>query len=148
VQHVVAVALRGVRACPLMKNGLDILDLPLGDALAKIVLVQVIGDFSVHQIQELVALGQIVDHQDIGMAAPVQAAHDIAADEAGASGYYNHDSSPAVTTDVPSFPTTTPPARLAHDTASNHDSPAARVTARAASTVSPAPETSKTSWAC
>src|SRR3546814_2933410 len=102
-----------------MKNSLDVLKLPLGDALPKLVFVQIVGDLAVHQIQELVALGQIVDCQNVGIAALVQPAHDIAADEAGRSGYNNHDSSPAVTTDVPSFPTTTPPARLAHITASN-----------------------------
>src|SRR5690606_24715131 len=108
---------------------------------------QIIGDLAVDQIHKLVALGQVIDHQDIGIAALVQTAHNIAADKAGAPGNHDHDSSPAVTTDVPSFPTTTPPARLAHNTASNQLMPAARVTARAARTVSPAPETSNTSCA-
>src|SRR5690606_697313 len=100
--------------------------------LPEVILMQVIGNFSVDHVKELVAFSQIVDHKNIGITAQVQAAHNIAADETGTSGHNNHDSSPAVTIDVPSFPTTTPPARLAHNTASNQDRPAARVTASAA----------------
>src|SRR3546814_19999820 len=84
-----------------MKNSLDVLNLPLGDALPKLVFVQIVGDLAVHQIQELVALGQIVDCQNVGIAALIQPAHDIAADEARRYGYNNPDSSPRVPTDVP-----------------------------------------------
>src|SRR5690606_17367245 len=100
---------------------------------------------AVDQIDELVAFGQVVYRQNISVVAPVQAAHQVASDESGRAGYHDHVSSPAVTTDVPSLPTTTPPARLAHFTASTHGRPAARVTASAANTVSPAPDTSNTS---
>src|SRR5690554_961040 len=145
VQHVLPVAFGGVRACPLMKDCLDVTELARGKPTSEIVLVHVIGNPSVHEVHELVALGQVVNHQNIGKAASVQPQYEVAADKAGASGHYDHASSPAVTVDVPNLPTTTPPARLAHNTASYQSKPAARVTASAASTVSPAPDTSNTS---
>src|SRR5690606_4623057 len=132
----------------LVQDGLDARQPALAQALPEFVLVHVVGYLALDQIHELVALGQVIHRKDVRMAAAVQAAHQIAADESGRPCYHYHVSSPAVTTDVPSLPTTTPPARLAHLTASNHGRPAARVTARAARTVSPAPDTSNTSWAC
>src|SRR5690606_23910733 len=134
IEHVLAVALGGVRASPLMKDRLDILELTAADARPEFILVQVVGNLAIDQIDEFIALGQIVHNQDISLAAPIQAAYHVAADESGASGDYDHDNSPAVTIDVPSLPTTMPPARFAHWTASCHSRPAARVTASAAST--------------
>src|SRR5690606_7405118 len=119
IEHVMPIALGGIGARTLVKHGLDIRKLPLGNPLTEIVFMQIVGNLPVDQIHELIAFGQVVDHQNIGIAALIQAAHNITADKAGSSGYHDHDSSPAVTTDVPSLPTTTPPARLAHKTASN-----------------------------
>src|SRR5690606_198400 len=107
----------------------------------------VIGDLAVDQINELVAFGQVVDHQNVGDTASVKTLHQITSDKSGSAGHYHHVSSPAVTTDVPNLPTTTPPARFAHAIDSPQDKPAARVTAKAANTVSPAPDTSNTSCA-
>src|SRR3546814_16302981 len=129
-----------------MKDSLDVAQLPLRNTLAEIILVHVVGNICVDQIQEFIAFSQIIDHQNVGMTALIQAAHNVAANKASASGYDNHDSSPAVTTEVPNFPTTNPPARLAHRNASNQLRPAALVTARAAKTLSPPPATPNTSF--
>src|SRR3546814_8107470 len=107
-----------------------------------------VGHLRAHQIDELFAVGKIVDHQNIAGSGAVQPTHQVAADKTRTARHHNHNSSSAVTTDVPSFPTTIPPARLASKTASNQDNPVARATASAARTVSPAPETSNTSCAC
>src|SRR5690606_36143211 len=109
---------------------------------------QIIGNLRIDQIDEFIAFCQVVDDQNIGVAALVQATDQIASYEPCAARDHNHANSPAVTTDVPSFPTTMPPARFAHCIASAHGRPAARITARVARTVSPAPDPSNTSWAC
>src|SRR5690606_14491988 len=97
VQHIVSVTLGGIGTGALMEYGFDISDLPFGYALPEVILMQVIGNFSVDHVKELVAFSQIVDHKNIGITAQVQAAHNIAADETGTSGHNNRDSSPAVT---------------------------------------------------
>src|SRR5690606_36823134 len=95
----------------------------------ELVLVQVIGDAQVDHVPELVADAQVIDHQDVVDAARVEAAHEIAADEAGAAGHDDHDeSSCAVTMNVPSLPTTMPPARFAQAIDSFQSSSAARAT--------------------
>src|SRR5690606_30324110 len=106
-----------------------------------------VSDLHIDQIDELIAVGEVVHNQNVCATALIQASHQVAANKTGTSGYYYHVSSPAVTIDVPNLPTTMPPARLAQRTESNQLKPAARVTASVASTVSPAPETSNTSWA-
>src|SRR5690606_555583 len=123
-----------------MEHRFNLSQLPARYAFTEVIFMQVIRNFPIDQIDELVAFGQVVDHQNIGVPTKIQAAHKVAAYKASATGYYYHDNSPAVTIDVPNLPTTTPPARLAHNTASNQSRPAARVTANAASTVSPAPD--------
>ena len=52
----------------------------------KVALVDVIGDLAVGQIAELVALGQIVHGDDVGLAALVQRPDQIGADESGRAG--------------------------------------------------------------
>src|SRR3546814_4672918 len=91
-----------------MEDRFDIGNLPLSDTPPEIVFIQIVGNLPIDQIPEFIAFGQVIDHQNIGIAALVQAAHNIAADKAGASGNNNHDSSPAVTTEVPNLPTTRP----------------------------------------
>src|SRR5690606_21549828 len=148
VPHGASVPLRRVGAGAAVDHGLGAREFARQDTTAEFVLVLVIGDVQVEQVAELVAVGQVVDRQDVGDAARIQPADQVAADEAGGAGDHDHDiNSSAVTMDVPSLPTTMPPARLAHVMASNQSRPAARATARVASTVSPAPETSKTSCA-
>src|SRR5690606_30665417 len=98
---------------PLMQHHVNAAQAALIHLETELVLVQVVGDLAAHQVAELVTFGQIIHRQNVGVATPVQAANQIAADEAGSTGHYDHDSSPAVTTEVPSLPTTIPPARLA-----------------------------------
>src|SRR5690606_29433274 len=129
----------------LMQNCLNGRQPARSQSLAELVLVHVVGNLPADQVDELVAFSQIVHGQNIFLAAAVQPANQVAANEARCARHHDHVNSPAVTTDVPSFPTTTPPARFAHSTASYHARPAARVTASAANTVSPAPDTSNTS---
>src|SRR5690606_28168546 len=148
VEHVVPIALGRVRTGALVQHDLHVGNIPLSNPQSEIVLVLVVGNFAAHQVAKLVALGKVVDHQDVGITATIQATDQIAADESGAAGNHDHESSPAVTTEVPSLPTTMPPARLAQPTDSSQLSPAARATASVARTVSPAPDTSKTSCAC
>ena len=62
--------------------------------LDEIVLVEVIGDRQVRDIDELVAVFEIVYDDDIVMAALDQGANEVAADEAGAAGHYVHGSVP------------------------------------------------------
>src|SRR5690349_16391014 len=56
----------------------------------------------------------------------------------------NRLTSSKATTEVPNLPTATPPAALANVTASVQSSPQPRMIAKAAITVSPAPDTSNT----
>src|SRR5690606_4401384 len=91
-----AVALGGVRARALVQDGFDAAQTPVGDQAAELVLVQVIGNAAIDQVDELVALGQVIDRNDVGDAAAVQAAHQIASYEAGCAGDDDHgNNSPA-----------------------------------------------------
>lgn len=57
-----------------------------GVAFDEVVLVQVVGDIGVRQVAELLAVGEIVHRDDVGLAALVQRLQQIAADEAGGAG--------------------------------------------------------------
>jgi hypothetical protein len=140
-----------------MENRIDLAVEMAGlDALDEVVLVEVIDDVAADQIPELVGFGQIVDGDDVltprslsaltmlepmKPAAPVTTMYMVVPYSAAAS-------SSRVTTAVPSLPTTMPAATLAVRIASAQPAPAATMTASVAITVSPAPETSKTSRAC
>src|SRR5690606_34648391 len=143
IHHVMAVTFRRIGTCALMQYDIDTLEVALSHLRPEIVLVHVVGDVAADQVADFVTFGEIVHRENVGITAPIQAADKIAADEAGGSGDYDHDSSPAVTTEVPSLPTTIPPALLAQYTDSCQPRPAARATASVARTVSPAPDTSK-----
>src|SRR5690554_1641686 len=142
------VALGGIGTCALMQHHVYLRQVARFDAQTEVIFMLIIGDLAPDQVPEFIAFREVVDHQNIGIAAAIEPAHQIAADETGAASYHDHESSPTVTTDVPSLPTTIPPARLAHPTESSQVRPAPRATANVASTVSPAPDTSKTSCAC
>ena len=70
-----------------MQNGAHLAKLAATEPVEKIVLVQVIGNFTVGQVAELVAIGQIVDGNDIGLVALVECLNEIAADESRGAGY-------------------------------------------------------------
>src|SRR5690606_20791124 len=133
----------------LMEHGVYSGQATAQQTFAKIVLIQIVGNGCVCEVNELIAFQQIVHCNDVGNATGVQAPDQLAADKAGSAGNDDHDcNSSGVTMEVPSLPTTMLAARLAQVTASIQLAPAARMTATVASTVSPAPETSNTSWAC
>jgi hypothetical protein len=50
-----------------MENGVDLtIEMAGLDALDEVVLVEIIGDFAIDQVLELVGLGQVVDRNDVG----------------------------------------------------------------------------------
>src|SRR5690606_14110521 len=147
IHHELTIALGGVRTCTLVQHSFNIGELIPRQTGTEIVLVHIVGNLAMHQIDELVAIAKVIHHQNVGHTLLVQAFHQIAANKASATGHYDHANSFAVTMDVPNFPTTIPPARFAQRMACNQSSPAARMTANVANTVSPAPETSNTSCA-
>src|SRR5882672_6642548 len=120
---------------------------------AEVLLVEVVSNFAIHQIAEFFALAQVVDREDIGLAARIQRPDQVGSDKSGSAG--NDDlhiglqvkSSSGCTTAVPSLPTTIPAAWFASRNASAKVAPAANMTPRMAITVSPAPLTSYTSRA-
>jgi hypothetical protein len=59
---------------------------PSAKTVVELVGVDVVGDLQVGQVAELVALGQVVDRDDVVDAAGVEALDDVAADEAGGAG--------------------------------------------------------------
>lgn len=69
-----------------MEQRADRAEVAAGVALEEVVLVQVVGDIGVRQVAELLAVGEIVHRDDVGLAAPVQRLQQIAADEAGGAG--------------------------------------------------------------
>jgi hypothetical protein len=86
VHHVLAVLLHRVAAGALVEHGLDLAEAALGEEGVELVGVDVVGDLQVRQVAELVALGQVVDRDDVVDAAGVEALDDVAADESGSSG--------------------------------------------------------------
>src|SRR3546814_8536929 len=71
----------GIGARPLMQYGIDVAELALRHTLAKVVFMHVVGNLRAHQIDELVAVGKIVDHQNIAVSGAVQPTHQVAADK-------------------------------------------------------------------
>ena len=60
-------------------------------------LVEIVGDLAVDEIGELAAVGEIVDDDDVGVAAAIQLANEVAADESGAAGDDDHGSAEPAT---------------------------------------------------
>src|SRR5581483_9350597 len=152
LHHVAPVGLGGDGARALVEDRVDrALEIAARQALEKIPLVEEVGDRAVDQVAVLVAPGQIVDRDDVGLAARVQRAHEVRADEAGGSGHdvVAHDSaaisSSGRTTVAPNLVTFTPAAELAMRIASSSGVPTASITPSVAMSVSPAPLTSETS---
>ena len=88
LHHVAAVPLGGLRAGALMKNCLD----SLGkrrisrQPLNKIVLVEVVGYRQIGDIDELVSILEIVNHDDIVVPAVRKRVNEVAANESGTAG--------------------------------------------------------------
>jgi hypothetical protein len=60
------------------------------DPRLELVLVHVVGDGEVDQVDELGAVGQVIDDHDIGPSLSVQLLDQIAADKASTASYYDH----------------------------------------------------------
>ncbi|MNO93211.1 hypothetical protein D3C76_848080 [compost metagenome] len=60
------------------------------DPRLELVLVHVVGDGEIDQVDELGAVGQVVDDHDIGPSLSVQLLDQIAADKASTASYYDH----------------------------------------------------------
>jgi len=91
LHHEAAVPLGRRRAGPLMEDTPYLVqEARRIELLDELVLVQIIGDVEIGQIVHLAAVQQIVDQQDIALAAFVQCLDQIAADKAGAARDYDH----------------------------------------------------------
>ena len=78
-----------------MQHSTHVAKLTTSKAIEKIVLVQVVGNFTVGQVAEFVAIGQIVDGDDLGLVALVERLYEIATDESCGTGYDDgHDRFP------------------------------------------------------
>ncbi len=85
--HVAAIGLHRVRARALMQDRGDVVvEIAGAEPREKFFLVQVIGDLAIGEIAELVRARQIVDGDDVGLAASVEAAHEIRSHKAGGAG--------------------------------------------------------------
>ena len=89
VHHETTISLDGARTCALVQHRANLAKLTTGKTIEKIVLVQVISDFTVGQVTEFVAIGQVVDGDDLRLVTPVKCLDEIAADEACSAGYDN-----------------------------------------------------------
>lgn len=70
-----------------MEHGAYIAQLMGSKTLYEFALVEVIGDIAVRQVTALVAVSQVVDGDDVALAAPVKRLHQIAADKPGSPGH-------------------------------------------------------------
>ena len=66
VHHKVPVSLGRIRAGPLMKHRAYAGQSALQHATPKIIFVHVVGDFALNQIHKLIAIGEIINRQNIG----------------------------------------------------------------------------------
>ena len=64
------------------------------DQFEEVALVEIVGDFAVGQIAELVCPGQVVDRDDVRQALVVERLDVVGADETGCTGHDDHAPSP------------------------------------------------------
>ena len=78
-----------------MKNGVEFARrfAPGEQVGEEIIAVAVVRDAAIDQVDELGAVGEVVDDDDVVPAACVESAHKVAADEAGATGDDDHETS-------------------------------------------------------
>src|SRR6185369_15378575 len=156
LHHVAPVGLHGVGAGALVQDRAHAVEVAGAQPRDQVELVDVIGDLAVGDVRHLLGALQVVDGDDVGLAARVERLDEVRADEAGGAGDDERHrsassrlaaSSSGCTTAVPSLPTTMPAAWLAAFIASCRFAPAAIINASTPMTVSPAPLTSNTSRA-
>src|SRR5690554_3228708 len=98
LHHELAVPFRGVRTGAFMEYRTDSAGEPITlSPLKELALIHIIGDIEIRQVSEPGSVSQIINHQDIGFAAPVEAMHDIGTDKAGSTSHDNHQKTPTVT---------------------------------------------------
>ena len=64
------------------------------EPLEEVVLVEIVRNRQVRNVDELVAILEIVDDDDLVMTTLGERANQVAANEAGAAGYYKHAATP------------------------------------------------------
>ena len=89
-QHEAPVAFDRVRTGALVEDRLDRRRLALGELLDEVAVVDVVGEAQRPEPEVLVPVLEVVDDQDVLVPGLVQAADEVAADEAGASGDDDH----------------------------------------------------------
>src|SRR3990167_4920183 len=89
VHHVLAVQFHGVAAGSLVEHRFDLAKSTFGKQLVKIINIDVVGNAQVSQVTEFVAVGQVINGNDVVNAAGVETFDQIAADKAGGTGNYD-----------------------------------------------------------
>ena len=93
LHHVAAVGFGGVRARALVRNRGDrAVERAVAELAQKGILVEIVGDVAIDEIDEFVALFQVVDRQHFVFAARIQRLDDVRSDKPGGAGDYDvHD---------------------------------------------------------
>ena len=92
VHHVLAVPLGGGRTRTFVEDGFDLAELFACHNLDKeVFFIHVVSDVQIHQVDELGAVFQVVNHQDVGDAFVIESLNNIAADKARAAGNDDHN---------------------------------------------------------
>ncbi len=95
IHHEVAIPLDGSRSGPLVEDCLHLAKIcTVANTLNKVEPIHIVGDIQVCQVVHLAPVGEVIDHQNIGLTALIQRLDDIAADKPCTTGYYNHDFTP------------------------------------------------------
>src|SRR5207249_715871 len=85
--HVTAIARHSVGACAFMEDDRDlVIEIAIGKSIEELLLVAIVCDFAVSEIGELSRALEIVDREDVRLAASVQRPDKIGADESGCAG--------------------------------------------------------------
>src|SRR5689334_22177133 len=100
--HVPAVARHRVRAGAFVEHDVEVVvEVAIHDAEQEFVLVDVIGNVAIGEVAKLVALRQVVDGDDVALAALVERLHEIRADEAGRAGHHRVHARPSFMSPLP-----------------------------------------------
>ncbi len=92
VHHVLAVPLGGGGTRTFVEDGFDLAELFARHNLDKeVFFIHVVSDVQIHQVDELGAVFQVVNHQDVGDAFVIESLNNIAADKACAAGNDDHN---------------------------------------------------------
>jgi len=83
VHHVFSVQLHGVAACAFMKNGFHTAVSAFGKQAVEVFGVDVVSNLQVRQVSKFVAVGQVVNSNDVVDTARVQPFDKVAADKSG-----------------------------------------------------------------